>query len=173
MLHFTPFPPLRSSGCWHLLQRPSTNECTISHLLFHQTLTFSSPFNVAAIMGNHLAPVRLMISTPRVGCLLTAVVQESNWIARGQLEYCYRVTLTVALELGTGKTVVIVKIRVICDNIMQVHASLWCKGRGKSVRFSDKNVTGDAGAMAYGLLVMMQWESESRSIQLPNTTCPL
>lgn len=79
-------------------------------------LTFSSPFNVAAITGNHLAPVRLMISAPGVGCLLAAVVQESNWIARGQFDYCYRVTLTLAYKLCSARTVVIGEIRVTCVN---------------------------------------------------------
>lgn len=57
-----------------------------------------------------------MISEPGVGCLLTAVVQESNWIAGGQFEYCYRVTLTLAHKLCSGRTVVIGEIRVTCDN---------------------------------------------------------
>ncbi len=47
------------------------------------------------------------------------------------------------------------------------------KDGGESVRFSDKYVTGDGEAMAYELLVTMQWESESSPIQQPNTTCPL
>lgn len=38
---------------------------------------------------------------------------------------------------------------------------------------TNMSLVGDGGVMAYGLLVTMQWESESSPIQQPNTTCPL